>query len=159
MTICPCGTGISYEKCCGRYIEGKQLPQTPETLMRSRYTAYTLANVGYIKNTMMDKALIGFNESEAATWAKQVKWMGLKVIRTYLEHETKGYVEFIASYIDGSKQAKIHEISEFRCYEEKWFYVDGAYPETNSRFSKIGRNDLCPCGSQKKFKNCHGTNS
>jgi preprotein translocase subunit SecA len=21
---------------------------------------------------------------------------------------------------------------------------------------KIGRNDLCPCGSGKKFKNCHG---
>lgn len=21
---------------------------------------------------------------------------------------------------------------------------------------KVGRNDLCPCGSQKKFKNCHG---
>ncbi|MCY1464189.1 SEC-C motif protein [compost metagenome] len=21
----------------------------------------------------------------------------------------------------------------------------------------IGRNDLCPCGSGKKFKNCHGT--
>lgn len=23
-------------------------------------------------------------------------------------------------------------------------------------FSKIGRNDICPCGSGKKFKNCHG---
>ena len=22
---------------------------------------------------------------------------------------------------------------------------------------KVGRNDLCPCGSGKKFKNCHGT--
>lgn len=21
---------------------------------------------------------------------------------------------------------------------------------------KIGRNDLCPCGSGKKYKNCHG---
>ena len=21
---------------------------------------------------------------------------------------------------------------------------------------KIGRNDFCPCGSQKKYKNCHG---
>ena len=21
---------------------------------------------------------------------------------------------------------------------------------------KVGRNDLCPCGSGKKFKNCHG---
>ncbi|NMY42906.1 zinc chelation protein SecC [Pseudomonas sp. WS 5013] len=21
---------------------------------------------------------------------------------------------------------------------------------------EVGRNDLCPCGSQKKFKKCHG---
>lgn len=24
---------------------------------------------------------------------------------------------------------------------------------------KVGRNDLCPCGSSKKFKNCHGRNA
>jgi preprotein translocase subunit SecA len=24
--------------------------------------------------------------------------------------------------------------------------------------AKIGRNDLCPCGSGKKYKNCHGKN-
>ncbi len=22
--------------------------------------------------------------------------------------------------------------------------------------AKVGRNDLCPCGSQQKFKKCHG---
>jgi preprotein translocase subunit SecA len=25
-----------------------------------------------------------------------------------------------------------------------------------SEFDKVGRNDLCPCGSGKKFKKCHG---
>ncbi len=25
-------------------------------------------------------------------------------------------------------------------------------------FSKVGRNDPCPCGSGKKFKKCHGAN-
>ena len=24
--------------------------------------------------------------------------------------------------------------------------------------TKVGRNDPCPCGSGKKFKNCHGVN-
>ena len=23
-------------------------------------------------------------------------------------------------------------------------------------FAGVGRNDLCPCGSGKRFKNCHG---
>jgi uncharacterized protein YecA (UPF0149 family) len=25
-------------------------------------------------------------------------------------------------------------------------------------FENIGRNDICPCGSGKKFKQCHGKN-
>ncbi|MEK7690564.1 MAG: SEC-C metal-binding domain-containing protein [Bdellovibrionota bacterium] len=29
----------------------------------------------------------------------------------------------------------------------------------NSTVSKVGRNDPCPCGSGKKYKKCHGTNS
>ncbi|MEZ4761831.1 MAG: SEC-C metal-binding domain-containing protein [Calditrichia bacterium] len=24
--------------------------------------------------------------------------------------------------------------------------------------NKVGRNDLCPCGSGKKYKKCHGAN-
>ena len=28
----------------------------------------------------------------------------------------------------------------------------------NERFKGVGRNDLCPCGSGKKFKKCHGKN-
>lgn len=28
--------------------------------------------------------------------------------------------------------------------------------ELEARFKGVGRNDLCPCGSGKKFKNCHG---
>ena len=33
----------------------------------------------------------------------------------------------------------------------------GAKPETVRREApKVGRNDLCPCGSGKKWKKCHG---
>ena len=31
---------------------------------------------------------------------------------------------------------------------------DGAKQQRKS--SKVGRNDPCPCGSGKKYKNCHG---
>ena len=27
----------------------------------------------------------------------------------------------------------------------------------NENFKKVGRNDKCPCGSEKKFKHCHGS--
>ncbi|MBE6724748.1 MAG: preprotein translocase subunit SecA [Ruminococcaceae bacterium] len=29
-------------------------------------------------------------------------------------------------------------------------------PVTADKFAKVGRNDPCPCGSGKKYKNCHG---
>jgi uncharacterized protein YecA (UPF0149 family) len=29
-------------------------------------------------------------------------------------------------------------------------------PQDPSTWGKVGRNDLCPCGSGKKFKHCHG---
>jgi len=29
-------------------------------------------------------------------------------------------------------------------------------PKTNASVEKVGRNDLCPCGSGKKYKYCHG---
>ncbi|MGE0616813.1 MAG: YchJ family metal-binding protein, partial [Bacteriovoracia bacterium] len=45
---CPCGTQSNYADCCERYISGKQYAPTPEALMRSRYTAYTKAEMGYL---------------------------------------------------------------------------------------------------------------
>ncbi len=33
---------------------------------------------------------------------------------------------------------------------------DGSKPMQKSRAEKVGRNDLCPCGSGKKYKNCCG---
>lgn len=35
-------------------------------------------------------------------------------------------------------------------------YVEEINKINQLKFSKVGRNDLCPCGSKKKFKNCHG---
>ncbi len=29
-------------------------------------------------------------------------------------------------------------------------------PAQNGAAAKVGRNDLCPCGSGKKYKRCHG---
>ena len=31
-------------------------------------------------------------------------------------------------------------------------------PLSNENFENVGRNDLCPCGSWKKYKQCHGKN-
>lgn len=75
MTICPCGLQ-DYSDCCALYHTGERIPPTPEALMRSRYAAYALANIDYIKKTMRGKVLLGFNESNAKAWAESVKLLG-----------------------------------------------------------------------------------
>jgi preprotein translocase subunit SecA len=34
--------------------------------------------------------------------------------------------------------------------------VEGVDPQDPATWSRLGRNDPCPCGSGRKFKYCHG---
>lgn len=124
--------------------------------MRSRYTAYTLADIAYIKKTMRGKAAIGFDEVAARHWASSVFWLSLAVLqaRPHATDTHIGYAEFIAKYLDKNTIRSIHEISEFHQIDGAWFYTDGQQIAAPSL--PIGRNAVCPCKSQKKFKNCHG---
>ncbi|CAM4394028.1 MAG: hypothetical protein LEGION0403_FIIPPAGN_00781 [Legionella sp.] len=157
MTHCPCGTQKTYEQCCGLYLEKKQLPQTPEQLMRSRYTAYSLANIDYIKNTMKGQMLVGFNSIEAEQWANSVTWLGLEVLSAEPPDSDTGFVEFCARLMDHGQAKVIHELSEFHREDGSWFYVNGVNKEKPAKIKKqqISRNGPCPCGSGKKYKNCH----
>lgn len=160
MIECPCGSQTDYLACCGQYIENQGIPNTPERLMRSRYSAYSRANIDYIQKTMRGKPLEGFDATEAERWAKQVAWMGLHIVKTEMDpkNENIGYVEFIATYQVQGENQTIHELSQFQRHEGKWFYTDGTPLKTpsSSKKTKTSRNAPCPCGSQKKYKNCHG---
>jgi len=125
LTVCPCGSGQLYKQCCGLFIEENQLPTTPESLMRSRYTAYSQANIAYIVKTMRDAPAKNYNADEAHLWAQQAEWLGLQVIRATPVIGTQGFVEFIAHYRLQGKEHKIHELSEFRCDNGRWYYVAG----------------------------------
>lgn len=157
MSPCPCHSNQDYEACCGQYISEQRLPETPEALMRSRYSAYALADINYIKQTMQGKPLMGFNESEVTIWAKSVHWIDLNIIKSSIDmdNQNRGFVEFIATYIHKGILKKIHENSCFKRVGGRWLYVDGEHMNHTLPPTKISRNALCPCGSNKKFKNCH----
>ncbi len=154
--MCPCDSQQLYVSCCAPFIAGKKNPKTPEALMRSRYTAYTLANIDYIKETMRGSALTGFDETAAKRWALKVNWIKLKVLKVVLVHASTGYVEFEASFVDGSRLKVIHEYSEFSFAQGRWYYIGGVHYPTAHAEQMISRGMNCPCGSQRKFKNCHG---
>ncbi len=94
--------------------------------MRSRYTAYTQANIEYILQTMKAPAANRFDAQSAKHWASKVKWLGLKVLHSS-GTENKGQVEFIAYFSEDGKEDCIHELSDFHQIENRWYYVDGKH--------------------------------
>lgn len=127
--ICPCGSSLSYENCCGAIIAGKKPASTAEQLMRSRFTAYTQANIDYIIGSMRDKAAKNFDPIDAKNWAESVKWIDLTILNTKQgqEKDNIGWVEFKARLKENGKMHCIHELSEFHKIEERWYYVDGKH--------------------------------
>lgn len=156
MSQCPCGSQNSYLACCEPYLTDKQRPENPEALMRSRYSAYTMANISYIKSTMLDKALNGFDETNAERWARKVNWISLHIFNAVMENSKKGHVEFEASFVEGGRLKSLHEKSEFKLDKGRWYYIGGNRLPSSHSEKMISRNGPCPCESGRKFKNCHG---
>ena len=120
---CPCGSKLEYSDCCQPLHEGKDYAKTAEQLMRSRYSAFAKKQEQYILDTwypsMRNDEL---NLKKDPTW-----WTGLEIVDTAggLEADSKGEVEFIASYTVRKKEFKLHERSSFVQEDGHWLYVDG----------------------------------
>ena len=133
---CPCGLPRPYAACCGRFHQGA-LPDTPEELMRSRYTAFARGLWDYLAATQTAPLQPG----------QTFTWVGLTV------HEAVGdEVEFTARYLDADRLVSLSERSRFERSDGRWRYVSGS-PSLSSR--RLGRNEPCPCGSGRKLKACH----
>ena len=152
--LCPCGSKISAKSCCLPYLDGTDLPQTAEALMRSRYVAYTQQDTHYLLETWHPTtrpAQLSFDPSD------DTMWIGLQVLGKSGggAAEMLGTVSFEARYFTEGWIATLAECSRFERVEGKWRYLDGELDPTKTKL-KVGRNDPCPCGSGKKFKRCCG---
>ena len=120
---CPCCSGKNYENCCEPYHLGKKLPQTPEQLMRSRYTAFALVLTNYLVETTHSSTQKDNDFSDIEDWAKSNKWLKLEIA---FAKENK--VRFRAFYQDKNNEIYEHdELSTFAQENGKWVYVDGEF--------------------------------
>ncbi len=157
MSLCPCGSQLDYQQCCGPAHQDHHQVTTAEQLMRSRYSAHVLGLVDYVVKTYhpschAEKQRAGIAESINSRWCK------LEVLnRAGGSDADEAFVEFKAYFLDGERLYCLHENSRFVRENQLWYYIDGTFPaDAAPEFVKIGRNDLCPCGSGKKFKKCCG---
>ena len=149
-TPCPCGSGAPLAGCCGPRHDGTRPAPTAEALMRARYAAFALARVDYLVATHATP-----DDREALERAcRGVTWLGLDVESTERggEQDDDGAVTFTARSLEHDVELALHERSRFERRDGRWVYVDGE-PRVSRR--RVARNEPCPCGSGRKFKQCH----
>ncbi|HJN99342.1 MAG TPA: YchJ family metal-binding protein, partial [Nitrospinaceae bacterium] len=72
---------------------------------------------------------------------------------------------FVAHYTENGEEKTLQEVSRFIREDGKWYYCEhesriiSSKPTSSSEpFTrdqpKVGRNDPCSCGSNKKYKKC-----
>ncbi len=142
--MCICGNKNDFSQCCEPIILQKKQAKTAEELMRSRYCAYVQANGAYLVYSSAKENQFQEDIELIEEFAHSVQWLKLNVL-----HVTKNSVEFKAYYQDSNGIQLLHEKSNFIQEDGIWKYKDG---ELFS--SKVERNELCPCGSGKKYKKC-----
>lgn len=171
---CYCGNHQPFEQCCFLIINGSKKAETPEQLMRSRYSAYAIKNAQYIYHTYALKSQKEQSIEEIKAWAEQTQWLKLTIKNTNNcftancndlenikditgENSSLPTVEFCALYIHNKSFCQMSEISRFTLEsslgKNQWRYLDGEIVE-HIEISPPKRNELCLCQSKKKFKHC-----
>jgi SEC-C motif-containing protein len=125
MKKCYCNSDKGFENCCEPFLKSVMIPENPEQLMRSRYSAYAIHNANYLIKTTHSLERKHYSKTEILEWSKSNTWIKLEVIKAY-----ENIVEFKAFYLDHKLLAKVHhEKSTFKQENNIWYYVDGEFFE------------------------------
>lgn len=117
---CPCGSGETYELCCGPLHSGERTAATAEQLMRSRFSAFAVGDTEYLLATWHPST-----RPRRLELAPGQRWTRLDVLATTGGspfHDT-GTVEFRAHYRNEGKAGSMHERSTFTREDGRWRYV------------------------------------
>ena len=119
---CPCGAPTLYAACCGPLHRGRALAETAEQLMRSRYSAYAVGELGYVFRTWHPRTR---PDDVAAT--PGLVWTGLEIVDTVDggpdDDDRRGGVP--RALPGPRRRGVLHERSRFERRAHRWVYVDG----------------------------------
>ena len=119
---CPCGAPTLYAACCGPLHRGRGLAATAEQLMRSRYSAYAVGELGYVFRTWHPRT-----RPTDVSATPGLVWTRLEVLDVSAggPDDDTGEVEFLAHYQGVEGPGVLHERSRFERRAGRWVYVDG----------------------------------
>lgn len=129
---CPCFSGLKYVACCKPLHAGECTAETPEALMRSRYSAFALGLGAYLVETLArgheDREI---PEDALARELGRVKdrqrFLGLQVLFATepRSDEDEGEVLFVARIFERGVDRSFAERSRFVREEGQWRYESG----------------------------------
>lgn len=129
-TNCSCGRPLKFKECCEPLFKGDRDAEDPETLMRSRYSAFVHKNIDYLYETLDPQARGDWDKKSTEEWATNAEFLGLEIINTAYEGN-KGTVEFKARFMmpvepgAAPTEHTHHELSKFRKQGGIWYFRDG----------------------------------
>lgn len=134
-SLCPCGSGMKYKKCCQLFHNGKVAKNALE-LMKSRYSAYAFSNPKYIMKTT-HKENQDFT-SETKIWEKDIlefckngEFRDLEILE-FIDGEEEAFVTFLATIFLNNQNASFIEKSKFYKVDGKWLYHSGIFLDEKS---------------------------
>ena len=156
---CPCESGLSLGTCCGQYFDGIIFPSTPEQLLRSRYVAHVTHNHKYLIDTTHEHYKHEESEADITKWIDQLEWKGFTILTSLggKEKDTTASIAFIVHFLVNGTPQEMKETAHFIKENGRWLYTYGdveGHITYRREQPKVGRNELCPCGSGKKYKKC-----
>jgi SEC-C motif-containing protein len=122
---CYCGNDIPYSECCEKIHLDIQQALTAEQLMRSRYSAFVIADGNYLMKSHHSTTRPVKEKNKIIKWAKSVQWIKLEVSETSKgkPQDTEGTVTFNAYFYEKGKVEVIHEKSAFIKENNHWIYL------------------------------------
>jgi SEC-C motif-containing protein len=126
---CPCHSGLRYGACCRPLHEGQREADTPQALMRSRYSAFALGLGAYLVRTLTaDHPDRAESDDDAARALAQVRedhrFLGLAILEEQTESD-RGVVLFRARVFSRGVDRSFTERSRFRREAGAWRYEGG----------------------------------
>ncbi len=116
---CPCNPNKLYEDCCKKAHKNINDVNSAEQLMRSRYSAFVLADIKYLKKSHHNSTQLSKKEyQELENWTKSIKWVKLEILNF-----KENLVEFKAHFIENGNLNIIHENSFFCKENNYWVYL------------------------------------
>jgi len=172
---CFCGSTLSFENCCQPLINRNKLAQTPEQLMRSRFSAYATKAYQYVFDSYAKQSQSELSVTQIQSSDESSHWFALLIypntdhssnMANAYDKEQEQFVEFSAFYIADNSVIEMREKSRFILEtvdeaindntssskssntrnNKQWRYIDGDII-SHCQLEKVTRNQICPCNS------------